>query len=36
MNIFTAKNASSELEVLQTRLRLEEATTTIKAMDEGK
>jgi hypothetical protein len=36
MNIFTAKNAPSELEVLQTRLLLEEATATIKVMDEGK
>jgi hypothetical protein len=36
MNIFTAKYASSELEVLQTRLRLEEATATTKVMDEGK
>jgi len=35
MNIFTAKNASPELEVLQARLRLE-ATATTKVMDEGK
>jgi hypothetical protein len=36
MNISTAKNASPELEVLQARLRFEEATTTIKVIEECK
>lgn len=36
MNISTARNASSKLEVIETRLRLEEATATIKVIDECK